>query len=126
MAESTNGRAPKLGLGFSIVVALMLTFSASMKLIGGPQLEEGFAHLGLPLSMRAPLGILELACVLVYLIPRTAVAGAILLTGYMGGAILTHWRVGDPVVVQIALAVLVWLGLGLRESRLEALLPLRR
>lgn len=123
---TTGGRAPKVGLTISVLISLMLAFSGVMKLVGGPQLEEGFAHLGLPMSIRIPLGILELACVVVYAIPRTAVVGAILLTGYMGGAICTHWRVGDPFVVQIGIAVLVWLGLALRESRLEALLPLRR
>ena len=56
---------------------------------------------------------------------RAAVLGAILLAGYMGGAICTHWRVGDPFVLQIAIGVLVWLGLYLRESRLRALIPLR-
>jgi hypothetical protein len=104
----------------------MLLMSGVMKLLGGPQLEQGFAHLGLPLTMRVPLGLLELACVVVYLVPRTAVMGAVLLAGYMGGAICTHWRVGDPFAVQVAIAIVVWLALWLREPRLEALLPLRR
>ena len=62
---------------------------------------------------------------MVYLIPQTAVLGAILLAGYVGGAICTHWRVGDPFIVQIVLGICVWLGLYLREPRLKALLPLR-
>jgi hypothetical protein len=100
--------------------------SAFMKLKGGPELAQGMAHLGLPESMVVPLAILEIACVVVYLVPATSVLGAILLAGYAGGAICTHWRVGDPVFVQIALGIAVWLGLHLRESRLKDLIPLRR
>jgi hypothetical protein len=84
------------------------------------------AQLQLPMSLVVPLGILEIACVVVYLIPATAVLGAVLLTGYMGGAILTHLRVGDPFFVQILLGIFVWLGIYLREDRLKSLLPLRR
>src|SRR5258706_14969114 len=99
--------------------------SAVVKLTRSQQLTEGIAHLGLPDAMVRPLAILELSCVVLYLIPKTSVLGAILLAGYMGGAICTHWRVGDAFVTQAALGVLVWLGLWLREPRLRALLPLR-
>jgi hypothetical protein len=75
--------------------------------------------------MAKPLGILELSCVVIYLIPQTAVIGAILLTGYLGGAICSHWRVGDPVYTHIVLGILIWLGLWLREDRLKPLMPLR-
>ena len=68
------------------------------------------AHLGIPLSLTVPLGVLEVTCVLVYLIPSTSVLGVVLLTGYVGGAILAHLRVGDPFVVQPVLALLAWLG----------------
>jgi hypothetical protein len=97
-----------------------------MKLVGGPEVTQGMAQLGLPASMMLPLGILEIACTVVYLVPATSVTGAILLAGYMGGAICTHWRVGDPVFTQIAVAILVWVGIYLREPRLKALIPLRR
>ena len=110
----------------SILVSIVFIFSAAMKLKGGPELSEGMAHLGLSDRMVLPLAILELACVLIYLIPPTAVLGAVLLTGYLGGAILTHWRVGDPVYVQIMLGLLIWLGIYLREDRLKPLLPVRR
>jgi hypothetical protein len=73
-----------------------------------------------------PLAILEISCVVIYLIPATSVLGAILLTGYIGGAICTHLRVGDPFFLQIAIGIFVWLGLYLRESRLQELIPLRR
>ena len=71
------------------------------------------------------LGILEIACTIIYAIPQTAVLGAILLTGYMGGAIATHVRVGEGVIPHIIIGVLVWLGLFLREPRLRAILPWR-
>jgi hypothetical protein len=113
------------GQAISVLVSLVFLMSAVMKLLGGAGLEQGMAHLGIPLSLAVPIGMLEIACVVVYLVPATAVVGAILLTGYIGGAICTHLRVGDPFFVQIALGVLVWLGLYLRESRLRQLIPLR-
>jgi len=115
-----------VGRVISILLSLMFLFSAILKFVGGPQLAEGFNHLGLPMRMALPLAILELLCVVIYLIPPTAVLGAILLTGYIGGAICTHWRVGDPFYVQILLGILVWVGLYLREDYLRALIPLRR
>ena len=107
------------------MVALPFLMNAFFKLKGGPEVAEGFAHLGLPESLLVPLAILELSCLVIYLIPATSVTGAILLTGYIGGAICTHWRVGDPFYVQIGLGVLFWLGLYLRESRLSGLVPVR-
>jgi len=121
-----SGKIVWVGRGISILVSLMLLFSAFLKLKGGgPDLAKGLAHLGLPESLIVPLAILEIACVVVYLIPATSILGAILLTGYMGGAICTHLRVGDPYVAQAVIGILVWLGLYLRESRLKALIPLR-
>jgi hypothetical protein len=114
------------GRVISILVSLLFLMSAFFKLKDGPDVMKGIAHLGLPESMLVPLAILEISCVVIYLIPATSVFGAVLLTGYIGGAICTHWRAGDPFVVQILLGVLVWLGLYLREDRLKALIPLRR
>lgn len=108
------------------LTSAMFLFSAVMKLVGGPDVEQGFAHLGLPISMATPLAILEIACVVVYLVPVTAVLGAVLQAGYLGGAICTHWRVGDPVFVHVGLGLALWLALWLREPRLHPLLPLRR
>jgi len=75
------------------------------------------------------LGVLLLACTLLYAVPRTAVLGAILLTGYLGGAVATHLRVGDPlfshVLFGVYMGVALWLGLYLRDARLRALVPLR-
>ena len=113
------------GRVISALLACLLAMSAAMKLVGGREVIEGFARMGLPESLRVPLGVLELVCVLVYVFPATSVIGAILLTGYVGGTIVTHLRIGEPVVFQIALGLLVWLGLYLRESRLKSLIPLR-
>lgn len=100
--------------------------SAIMKLAAGSQVMEGMAHLGLPASLVTPLGILELLCVVLYLIPMTTILGAVLLTGYIGGTIVTHLRVGESVFFQIGLGLFIWLGPYLREPRLHTLLPLRR
>jgi hypothetical protein len=110
----------------SALPVLLLLFSAVMKLQKPPAVVEGFAHLGLPESLARTLAILEIACTIVYLIPQTAVLGAILLTGYLGGAIAIHVRVGDPIVAVIIAGVLVWAGLYLRDDRLHALIPFRR
>ena len=109
----------------SILVALVFLVSAFMKIRGGEEVAQGIAHLGVPESLLVPLSILEISCVVIYLIPATSVLGAILLTGYIGGAICTHLRVGDPFFLQIAIGVFIWLGLYLREDRLKALIPLR-
>lgn len=110
----------------SALPVLLLLFSAVMKLQKPPAVVEGFAHLGLPESLARTLAILEIACTIVYLIPQTAVLGAILLTGYLGGAIAIHVRVGDPIVAVIIAGVLVWAWLYLRDDRLHALIPFRR
>jgi hypothetical protein len=121
-----SGKIVWAGRVITGVVSLLFFFSAAMKFVGGAEVKEGMAHLGLPESMTIPLGILEAACTVVYLIPATSVLGAILLAGYMGGAICTHWRVGDPFVGQIAIALAIWLAIYLREPRLKALIPLRK
>jgi hypothetical protein len=113
----------------SALPVLMLVVSAVMKFMKPAPLVETFAHLGWDVSLALYLGILELLCTMIYVIPRTAVLGAILLTGYLGGAVATHVRIGDPVAQfapPIILGVLVWLGLYLRDARIRAILPLRR
>lgn len=122
---NVSGVSMWIGRTISGAAALVFGISAAMKVKGGAEVTQGMAHLGLPESLIVPLAALEVACVVIYLFPTTSVLGAILLTGYMGGAICTHLRVGDPVFVQVALGVLVWLGLYLRETRLRGLIPLR-
>jgi hypothetical protein len=115
-----------VGWAISILASLVFVFSAAMKLVGGPELAKGMEHLELANKIPLiPLTILELSVVTFYLIPPTSVLGAILVTGYLGGAILTHWRVGDAFVFHIVLGMLIWLGLYLREDRLKALIPIR-
>lgn len=115
-----------VGRVISGLVSFLFAMSAFMKFRGGAEVTQGMAHLGLPESLILPLGILEISCVVTYVIPATAVLGAILLTGYIGGAILTHLRVGDPFYMQIVIGIFIWLGLFLRENRLRDLIPLRR
>ena len=122
---TASGKIVWVGRVISVLSSLVFLMSAFMKLKGGTEVMQGMAHLGLPDSMIMPLATLEISCVVIYLVPVTSVLGAILLAGYIGGAICTHWRAGDPFYVQIALGVFVWLGLYLRENRLKALLPLR-
>ncbi|HLA79419.1 MAG TPA: DoxX family protein [Vicinamibacteria bacterium] len=122
---TASGKVVWVGRVISALGSLVFLMSAFMKLRGGAELTQGMAHLGLPESLIIPLAILEISCVAVYLIPATSVLGVILLTGYLGGAICAHLRVGDPFFVQVALGVLIWLGLYLRENRLKALIPLR-
>ena len=145
---SGNSSLVWIGRILSLLVAAALIFSAVMKLQGAQQLQaleaaaqpgieqeipdsvkqlrDGLGHLGFPESKLFALGILELVCALIYLFPPTAVLGAILLAGYMGGAICLHWRMGDDVVVHIGIGIAVWLGIYLRDARLRALIPFRR
>ena len=107
---------------FGLLPFLMGVF---MKFLRGPQMLEGWNHLGWPESMITVIAILEALCVALYLIPQVSVLGAVLLTGFLGGAISTHLRIGEPVVMHIVLGVFIWGGLYLREPRLREILPIR-
>jgi len=109
------------------LISAMLIFSAGMKFARPPEMIEQFTgKLGYPENTVVPIGVVEITCLLLFLIPQTAVLGAVLLTGYLGGAVATHVRVSDPFVPPIIAGVLVWLSLFLRDPRVRALLPLRR
>jgi hypothetical protein len=100
-----------------------------MKLFKPALVVQATVQLGYPETVIVPLGIVLTACTVLYVIPRTAVLGAILLTGYLGGAVATHVRVGEgifPVTFPIIMGVLVWGGLWLRDNRVRALIPFRR
>ncbi|MDX2153210.1 MAG: DoxX family protein [Bryobacteraceae bacterium] len=114
------------GRVMSAIPVLMLLFSAAMKFTGSPQLAEGFGHLGWPVGQALGLGVLELTVTLLYVLPWTRVLGAILVTGYLGGAVAAHVRIGDPFWVQVLLGMLAWGGLYLRDKRLRELLPMTR
>ncbi len=113
------------GRVISSLPVLMLLFSGAMKLIKPAFLVQEFVRLGYPESLALGIGILELSCTVVYVIPRSSVLGAILLTAYLGGATATHVRIGDPFFGPVVLGVVVWVGLYLRDGQLRALVPLR-
>src|SRR6202035_657212 len=133
--HSTTQTAPvskgKLWTGriMSALPVLFLLMDGVMKLMKPEFVVKATVQLGYPESVIFPLGIVVLICVVLYVIPRTAILGAILLTGYLGGAVATHVRVGDPLfshaLFPVYFAILVWGGLYLREERLHALIPLR-
>ena len=113
----------------SALPLLFLLLDGVAKLVKPAPVVEGTVKLGYPETVIVPLGIVLLTCTILHVIPRTSVLGAILLTGYLGGAVATHVRVGDPlfthVLFPIYLGVLIWGGLYLRDDRLHALIPLR-
>jgi hypothetical protein len=110
----------------SALPVLMLLFSGATKLAKPAFVIEGFTRLGWDDKLALGLGIVEIACAIIYIVPRTCVLGAILVTGYLGGAIATHVRIGDQFIAPVVLGVLVWGGLWLRDARLRALLPIHQ
>jgi len=110
-----------------IVVAFLVP-DAVMKFFKPAPVVEAFAHVGWPLALANTLGVLLLVCTALYAFPATSVVGGILLTGYLGGAVATHLRTGDPLFSHVLfptyMGLLLWGGLYLREGRLRALLPL--
>lgn len=108
----------------SALPILGMVASATMKLSHQPKFVEMFVGtLGYPESALTGIGLLELTCVALYAIPRTRVLGAVMLTGYLGGAVTTHVRIGQAFVFPLLLGVLVWLGLYLRDARVRAVSP---
>ena len=111
-----------------VVTAFML-FDGIFKLPKPAPVVDSFKKLGYDPNIAIPIGVLALLCAILYAIPRTAVLGAILLTGYLGGAVATHVRVDDPLFTHILFpvyfGVLAWVGLYLRDERLRALVPVR-
>ena len=113
----------------SAVAVLFLLFDITLHLLRPPFVLEGTKQIGYPVNTILTLGIIELVCLILYVVPRTAVLGAILWTGYLGGAVATHVRVSDPlfshILFPIYVALFLWGGLWLREPRLRALIPIR-
>ena len=111
----------------SALPVLLLLMSSVMKLMKLPAVVEGSAKAGLSENLILPVGLIELSCVVVYLIPRTSVLGAILMTGLLGGATITTLRIGDPTYpMPVVLGMLAWGGLYMRDLRIRELIPLRR
>lgn len=121
--------SPKLrywaGFAASTIPVAILVLSAIAKLAQPPGAEEVFGRFGYHSSQMAGIAALELACTALYLFPRTMVLGALLLTGYFGGAIATHVRIEDSFIGPLVLAILMWGGAWIREPRLRLLLPVR-
>lgn len=117
------------GRVLSALPVLMMTMSAGMKLSGSEMVVSQFTgKYGYLANTLPAIALLELACAALYVIPRTAVLGAILVASYLGGAVATHVRAGEggALVVPVLLGIAAWAGLYLRDERLQALLPLRR
>ena len=135
MAPQSQGSAgPKwmqwTGWGMTGLMIAFLLFDSVSKLVLERHVVEATIQIGYPLDVIRPLGLICLACTILYAIPRTSILGAILLTGYLGGAIASKVRIEDPmfgsVLFGLYFGVLVWGGLHLRDERLRALMPLRR
>jgi hypothetical protein len=122
-------RALWTGRVLSGLAMAFLAVDAVGKLLKPAPVVEGTVRLGFPESVIVSLGLIQVACLVTYLVPRTAVLGAVLWTGYLGGAIATHVRVGSPLLTHtlfpIYVATFLWLGLWLRDQRVRAILPLR-
>lgn len=129
-AQSGRGRAFWIGSVMSGLVIAFLLMDATMKLLALPVVLETSGPLGFAgADMARTLGAILLVCTLLYAAPQTAVLGAILVTGYLGGAVATHVRVGSPLLTHdlfgVYVGVVLWAGLYLRDARVRALLPLR-
>lgn len=128
---SVSSRACRAGWILSCLLILFLVFDAAIKLVPLEVVTETMSGFGWPAdaAMARTLGVLTLICTALYAIPRTSVLGAILLTGYLGGAMATHLRIGNPMLTHtlfgLYLGVMAWGGLYLRDARLRALLPWR-
>ncbi len=109
----------------SALPVLLMVFTGAFGVHKPAVAKSGFVHFGYPERLLLPICIVEIACAIVYAIPRTSVFGAILLTGYLGGATATHVRAGEPFYLPLIVGVVIWAGLFLRDDRLRALIPLR-
>lgn len=112
------------------IAALFLLFDSVIHLMVIAPVVESFNQLGYPVSLAVTLGVIEIVCVALYVIPHTSIVGAILLTGYLGGAVATQMRIGAPLFsttfFPIYIGVMVWGGLYLRDDLLRKIFPLRK
>lgn len=117
------------GRVLTTLATLFLLFDAFGKFAKPPQVTDAFVRIGVPVSLSVAIGVILLVCTVLYAIPRTTVFGALLLTGYLGGAVAIQWRAGSPLfetIFPILFAVLAWAGIFLRDDRLWLLCPIRR
>lgn len=116
------------GRALTTIVVLFTAFDGLMKVIKEPHVIAASADLGFSGNQIVLIGVLMLACTILYAIPRTAIFGAVLLTGYLGGAVVSNFRVGHPLfecIFPVIVGMLAWAGIFVRESRLRELIPLR-
>ena len=122
-------KRPVAGYILTALVALFLAFDTTLKVLGLPAAVQGTMNLGYPAQSVIWIGTIQLICLVLYLVPRTTVLGAVLLTGYLGGAVASQVRVEAPlfshVLFPIYTAALMWGGVYLRETRLRAVVPVR-
>jgi hypothetical protein len=120
---------PWPGRVLTAVPVLFLAFDVTIKLMKIQPVVDSFTQLGIPVELARVVGTIELICLVLYCIPRTAVLGATLLTGYLGGAVLTHLRIGSPLLSHtlfpIYIGIMLWGALWLRDLRVRVLIPLR-
>lgn len=116
----------RAGIVLSVLPCLLLLMSGAMKLSQQQDIIDAFTHFGYPPALLVPIGGFEVFATVLFLIPQTAVLGAVLLTGYLGGAAATHIRLGEPFTTPLLVAAVVWIALYLRDARVRALVPLRR
>ena len=120
---------PWPGRVLTALPVLFLAFDVTIKLMKIQPVVDSFTQLGIPVELARVVGTVELICLALYCIPRTAVLGAMLLTGYLGGAVLTHLRIGSPLLSHtlfpIYIGILLWGALWLRDQRVRVLIPLR-
>jgi hypothetical protein len=128
MAQGSVSRgALWTGRVMSALPVFFVLMGSVMKLMRLPAVHEGFARAGLSDSLMVPVGLIELICVITYVIPATAVLGAILMTGLLGAACLTSLRIADPTYpLPVILGMLAWGGLFMRDLRVRALIPFRK
>ncbi|MFM7201517.1 MAG: DoxX family protein [Myxococcota bacterium] len=125
-SQASSSKLIWAGRVMSALPSLILAGSAAAKLTSSPEMVENFAKMGFPPGSMLTIGIVEALSLLFYLVPQTAVLGAILITGYMGGAVAIHVKQAEPIFLQVGIGVLAWGGLFLRDARLRELLPLRK
>jgi len=115
------------GYIFSALPVLFMLMSSAMKLSQQKMVVEGFAKAGMSAQVVLIIGVVELLCVIIYLVPVTSVLGAVLVTGYLGGAIMVHVRAGEVTfLAPLLLGMMAWGGLYMRDERIRALLPMRK
>ena len=127
VTEADKGSRGMIWVGriLTVLIALFMLLDGVMKIVKPPQVLEANTRLAYPLSTLSGVGITLIACTLIYLIPRTSILGAILLTGYLGGAVASNVRAGSgwfETIFPVLFAILLWCGIGLRDRRLRSLL----